>query len=135
VGYKKTILGYDTKMILDGDFSSPFMQLSFINGIGRCHAFISRSAAFPKATEQPAAACRNQYGRERPLSDELLAGTRGTVDFFLRLPTVFRGFIAHLPEFLLGSVPHDPAHFLQVCPFSAGLQSRLSPVRQADHLW
>jgi len=101
------------------------MQFSFINGIGRCHAFISRSAAFPKATEQPADACRNQYGRQRPLPDELLAGARAAVDFVAPLLTVFRSFFAHPPELLLGSIPYGSAHFLQVSSYFFRLFAKL----------
>jgi hypothetical protein len=90
-----------------------------------CHAFISHSAVFPKATEQPADACRNQYGHERPLPDKLLADARGTVDFFLPLSTVFRRFFAHPPELLLGSIPYGPAHFLQVFSYFFRLFAKL----------
>jgi len=64
--------------------------------------------------KQPADANGEQYGRQRPLPDELLAGARGTVDFLLPLPTVFCGFFAHLPKLLLGSVPHGSAHSLKL---------------------
>jgi hypothetical protein len=108
---------------------APFPHLSCndpsINGIEMCHAFISHSAVFPKATEQPADACRNQYGHERPLPDKLLADARGTVDFFLPLSTVFRRFFAHPPELLLGSIPYGPAHFLQVFSYFFRLFAKL----------
>ena len=79
-----------------------------------------------KATEQPADACRDQDGRQRPLPEELLAGARDAVDFVSPLLTVFRGSLAHLPELLLGSVPYGPAHFLKVFVTSfACLPSRL----------
>jgi hypothetical protein len=45
----------------------------------------TRSTALPKATEQPANASRDQYGRQRPL-----------------------------PELFLGSVPYGCAYFLDV---------------------
>jgi hypothetical protein len=74
----------------------------------------TRSAVLPKMTEQPANDGRKQYGPQRPFLDELLAGARGAMDFFLPLRTAFRGFCAHFPEFLLGRVTYGPAHSLQV---------------------
>jgi len=74
----------------------------------------TRSAVLPQATEQPADADRNQDGSQRSLPDELLADARGAVGFFLPLGTECRGFLAHLLDFLLGSVPYGPAHSLQI---------------------
>jgi hypothetical protein len=74
----------------------------------------TRSTALPKATEQPANASRDQYGRQRPLPEELLAGARAAVHFVAPLLTVFRRSLAHLPELFLGSVPYGCAYFLDV---------------------
>ena len=89
----------------------------------------ARSAAFPKAPEQPADASREQYARQRLLPKELLALARDAVDFLSRLLTAFRGLLADLPELLLGSIPDGFAHFLNV------FNRFFRLFCQAVHLW
>jgi hypothetical protein len=80
---------------------------------------------FPKATEQPTDAGRYEHGPQRPLAEELLAGTHGAVDCVAALLAAFRGGFAHLPKFLLGRVPDGLAHFLKVVSHFLGLFAKL----------
>jgi hypothetical protein len=72
------------------------------------------SATPPKATDQPADSGRNQEGSDGLLPDILLAGAHYVVDFDSSLFIVGRRILTHLPEFLLGSIFGDAAHFLDI---------------------
>jgi len=74
----------------------------------------ARQRRFKKATEQPADAGRKQDGPQRPLADEMLAGTREAVNCFSSLSQYSAASLVHLPELLLDRVPYGLAHFMQV---------------------